>query len=255
MWTSFGPPCELLDLVRHVGELEALLAQHLADDAFDLPDQAGIDEGVETDHRVVFLQLLVNLRDLDLLRSDVVDDLDALPLLHVVGDDLADRPVGELVVAGVDPEVVEEVGVPQPVEVVDDHLLGRVVVRQPDAFRRPALFQLDVIEIGLRLDDRRVALGFEAGRDEEDDGAGSGGRLRARGGLGAAHRDRRQGRLACRRRRRACPEPVEGSWAAAGAATSESTATANEAQPDGHWRYFRLTSGPFGRARTIRVIG
>ena len=80
------------------GELEALLRHHVADDAFDLPDQAGIDERVEADLRVGFLQLLVDLRDLDLLGADVVDDLDALPLLHVVGDDLADHAVGELVV-------------------------------------------------------------------------------------------------------------------------------------------------------------
>ena len=50
--------------------------------------------------------------------ADVVDDLDALPLLHVVGDELADDAVRERVVADLDRQVVEEVGVPQPLEVV-----------------------------------------------------------------------------------------------------------------------------------------
>ena len=120
-----------------------------------LRTRPGIDEGVEADLGVRVLQLLVDLRDLDLLRPDVVDDLDALPLLHVVGDDLADRPVGELVVADVDPEVVEEIGVPQAVEVVLDGLLARVVVGDPLVLRRGAELLLDVIQVGLRLDDRR----------------------------------------------------------------------------------------------------
>ena len=198
------PAGNLLDLGRHLRELEALLAQHVADDARHLANEAGIDEGVEPDLRVRVLQLLVDLRRLDGLAADVIDDLDALPLLHVVGDDLADRAVGELVVGRLDEQVVEEVRVPETVEVLFDRLLGGIVVGDPDAFGRPALFQLDVIQIGLRLDYRRAALRLEAGAEGEDDRRRAGRRLRARRGrLLAAERDRRKRlALACARRRR-----------------------------------------------------
>ena len=131
---QFRAAGDLLDVVGDVRELEALLSQHVPDDPFDLADERGVDEGVEADLCVGVLQLLVDLRDLDLLRADVVDDLDALPLLHVVGDDLADRAVGELVVADVNPQVVEEVRVPQAMEVVLDRLLGRRRRRTPTGF-------------------------------------------------------------------------------------------------------------------------
>ena len=52
-----------------------------------------------------------------------------------------------------------------------DRLLGRVVVGNPDVLGRDAGFLLDVIEVGLRLDDRLVALGLEARRDEQTTGA------------------------------------------------------------------------------------
>ena len=183
----------VLDLGRHLGELEALLAHHVAHDPRDLPNEARIDERVEADLGVRVLQLFVDLRRLDGLRADVVDDLDALPLLHVVGDDLADRAVGELVVGRLDEQVVEEVRVPETVEVLFDRLLGGIVVGDPDAFGRPALFQLDVIKIGLRLDHRRAALRLEAGAEGEDDRRRAGRRLRARRGrLLAAERDRRK---------------------------------------------------------------
>jgi hypothetical protein len=45
--------------------------------------------------------------------ADVVDDLDPLPLLHVVGHQLADDAVLEDVVVDLDREVVEEVRVPE----------------------------------------------------------------------------------------------------------------------------------------------
>ena len=160
---------------------------------------------------VLFLQLLVDLRHFDLLGADVVDDLDALPLLHVVGDELADHAVGEGVVLDVDPEVVEEVRVPQTMEVVEDGLLARIVVRDPDALGRPARFQLDVIQVGLRVDERRAALRLEAGRDQVDDRARTGGRERARGWhlltadqlrVPLRRRSRSRGRLLGLRRRR-----------------------------------------------------
>ena len=67
--------------------------------------------------------LLVDVRALDdadrlALGVAVVDDLDALALLHVVDDDLADHAVGERVVGDLDRQVVEELGVPQRLEVV-----------------------------------------------------------------------------------------------------------------------------------------
>ena len=210
------PARDVLDLVRDLRELEALLPQHVADDALDLADQPWIDERVEADLRARLLQLLVDLRDLDLLRAHVVDDLDALALLHVVDDELADHAVGEGIVARFDPEVVEEVGVPQPVEVLEDRLLGRLVVRHPDVLGGPALLQLDVVEVGLRLDDRGAALRLEAGAEGEDDRGG------ARRRLGP-------------RRRTCCPQTeiggnagaACGSCAASGAAASASAATAH----------------------------
>ena len=58
-------------------------------------------------------------------------------------------------------EIVEEVGGPQPLVVADDRLLGRLVVRLPHVLRRQAHEvgpTADVIEVGLRLDQRDVAL-------------------------------------------------------------------------------------------------
>ena len=45
---------DLLDVVADVGELEPLLAQHVADDALDLADQAGVDERIKADDGVGF---------------------------------------------------------------------------------------------------------------------------------------------------------------------------------------------------------
>ena len=177
---ELGPTGHLLDLVGHLRVLKAFFLHHLAHDRFDLLHEAGIDERVEADLRHHFLQLLVDLRGLELLRTDVVDDLHALPLLHVVSDHLADDAVRERVVGDLNPEVVQEVRVPQAPEVFADRVLGRVVVRHPHAFRGPALLQLDVIEVRFRVDDRRTALSFEARGDEVDEGAGVGRRQRPR---------------------------------------------------------------------------
>src|SRR4051812_17661299 len=224
-----------LDLGRDRGELEALFAQHVADDPRHLANETRVDERVEADLRVRVLQLLVDLRDFDFLRADVVDDLDALPLLHVVGDDLPDGAVRERVVIRLEEEVVEEVGVPQPMEVFLDGLLAAVVVRNPDAFGRAALFQLDVIEIRLRLDHRRAALPFEARAEGEDDRRRAGGRLRARrGSLLSAERDRRQG--FCRRRLRRQRRGGE-----------EQRGHGGRADTLGHSGYFRLARRPAGR--------
>jgi hypothetical protein len=55
----------------------------------------GIDEGVEPDLDALVAELFFDFRLIDLVGADVVDDLDPLPLLHVVEDDLADDPVLE----------------------------------------------------------------------------------------------------------------------------------------------------------------
>ena len=54
---------------------------------------------------------------------------------------------------------------PQPLEVVEDGLLGLLVVGLPDVLRRQAGLHLDVIEVSLRLDRRDVALLLEAEAD------------------------------------------------------------------------------------------
>ena len=187
---------DFFDLGRDLGELEALVAHHVAHDARYLADQTGIDERVEANLRVGVLQLLVDLRDLDPLGPDVVDDLDALPLLHVVDDDLADDAVGEGVVAHVDPEVVEEVGRPQPLEVLEDDLFSAVVVRAPELLGRLAddVLELGVIEVGLEVDQRDVALRLEAEGDLPEHRSRVGGREVRRGVyLRAAHGQRRPG--------------------------------------------------------------
>ena len=138
-----------LDFRRHLGVLEALFLEHVADDARHLPHERRIDEGVEPDfgHRV--LQPLVDLRRLDFFRADVVDDLDALALFHVVRDQLADHAVREGVRLALDPQVVEKVRVPQAEKVLVNGLLGRLVVRRPDALGRLTGLELDVVEVGL----------------------------------------------------------------------------------------------------------
>ncbi len=161
----------VLDVVRDVRELKPLLVEHVAHDALDLSDEAWIDEGIEPDDRVRVFQLLVDLRHFELLRPDVIDDLDALALLHVVGQDLADRAIRERVVLDVDEEVIEEVRAPQPMEIFLDRFFGLVRIRNPYAFRRAALLQLDVIQVGLRLDERLITLRLEARCNEEHDRA------------------------------------------------------------------------------------
>jgi hypothetical protein len=64
------PARDLRDLVGHLGELEPLLRQHAPDDALHLLDEGRVDERVEADLRVFFLQLLVNLGLLDALGPD-----------------------------------------------------------------------------------------------------------------------------------------------------------------------------------------
>ena len=66
---GLGTAVNLLDLRLHLGELVALLGVHVADDAGDAPHQPLIDERIEPDLDALLLQLLVDLRLLDLLRS------------------------------------------------------------------------------------------------------------------------------------------------------------------------------------------
>ncbi len=144
---------------------------------------------------------LFDLRLVDLLQALVVDDLDPLPLLHVVDDQLADDAVRERVVLDPDGQVIEEVGRPQPLEVFANDLLGRLVVGHPPVRRADWPAQLDVVEVGVRLDDREATLLFEAGDDLVHHGSRSVGR-HACGGSGRAGR------------RRSGPVPPAGAWAA-----------------------------------------
>ena len=130
-----------------------------------------------------FFQLLFDLRLVDLLQALVVDDLDALPLLHVVDDHLADDTVGEGVVLDPDGEVIEEVGGPQALEVLARDLLDCLVVRHPLpglGVAEPGL-HLDVVQVGIRFDDREASLLFETGHDLVDHRSGTSGRQRPRG--------------------------------------------------------------------------
>ena len=99
---------------------------------------------------VRLLQLLVDLRRLDLLRADVVDDLDALPLLHVVDDELADDAVRERVVARSRSTGCRGSWCPRAAgsrRRID--LFGLFVVGHPDVCDGWLGFELDVIEVGL----------------------------------------------------------------------------------------------------------
>ena len=177
---ELGAAGNFLDLGRHRRELKALLLQHVLHDPLNLAHEARVDEGVEPDDGVGLFQLLVDLRGLDFFRPHVIDDLDSLPLLHVVGDDLSHHTIGERVVAHVDPKVVEEVRRPQAPEIFEDRLFSGVGVRHPDALRRLARLELDVIKVGLIVDQRRPALRFETRRDKEHHRTGVGRRQRAR---------------------------------------------------------------------------
>ena len=153
---QLGPARQLLDARLDLGELVALLRHHAAQDAFDPAHGALIEERIEPQRDARLLHLLVDLGAVDLARPGVVDDLDARPLFHVEDDVLAHHAVGVRRVARPRSEVVEEVGRPQPLEVLEQRLLGLLVEGHPDAVERPARLRLDVIEVGLRLDERLV---------------------------------------------------------------------------------------------------
>ena len=163
-----------------------------------------VEERVEAQRDPELLHLLVDLGALDLARAGVVDDLHARPLFHVEDHALADDAVVVGLVDDLDPQVVEEVGAPQPPEVVAQLLLGGLVVGHPDAVGAAARLRLDVIEVGLRVDQRLVDR-VEAELEEADDRPGAGGRhprggLRAAGAAGAGSGDAGRG-LAGRGRR------------------------------------------------------
>ena len=164
---ELGPALDVLDLGPDFGELIPLRCIELADDAGDASNEPRIDERVEPDRDALLFQRFLDLRLVDLLQTFVVDDLDPLPLLHVVDDHLADDAVGEGVVLDPDCQVIEEVGGPQPLEVFANDLLDGLVVRHPLpglGVAEPRL-HLDVIEVGIGFDHREAALLFEAGDD------------------------------------------------------------------------------------------
>src|SRR5258706_3054752 len=167
-----------LHLRRHLGVLKTLLLEHVAHEARDLPYEARIDERVEPDYGHRLFQPLVDLRRLDFLRADVVDDLDALTLFHVVRDQLALDAVREHVRLPLDPQVVEKAGGPEIEKILVDLFLGRVVIGGPLALRRPGRLEVDVVEVRLVVDERRTALCVETGSEQIDDGPGAGRRQR-----------------------------------------------------------------------------
>ncbi len=166
------PAVDRLDLVLDLGELVTLGRVQLAYDPGDAAKEARIDERVEADRDAFFLQLLVDLVRVDLLVALVVDDLDPLPLLHVVDDDLPHHAIGEGVIDDLNAQVVQEVRRPQPLEVRHHRLLGGLVVRHPSILGRGAAPELDVVEVRVGLDDRRAALLVEAEQDLVDDRPG-----------------------------------------------------------------------------------
>ena len=149
-------PRERLHRRVDLGELVALLGHQVAHDALDPPHNAFVEERIEPERDSQLLHLLVDLGAFHLARPGVVDDLDPRPLFHVVDDPLADHPVRVGIVVHLNPQVVQEVGRPQPLEVVEQHLFRGVGVGRPDAVTRPAGLCLDVIQVGLRLDERLV---------------------------------------------------------------------------------------------------
>ena len=158
-------------------------------------DDGLVEERVEAERDAQLLHLLVDLGALDLGRAGVVDDLHARAFFHVINHTLRLHAVFERLVDRLNPQVVEEAGRPQPLEVVEQRPLGRLVVRHPHALGRAAERRLDVIEVGLRLDDRFVDR-VEPDLGLRNDRARSGRRLTPRGGrLGG----RGRGRLGRRR--------------------------------------------------------
>ena len=167
---QLGAAGQRLDVRGDLGELEALLGHHLLDDALHPPHRRVVEERVEAQRHPELLHLLVDLGALDLARPGVVDDLHARPLFHVEDHALADDAVLVGLVDRLDPQVVEEVGPPQPPEVVADLLLGGLVVGHPHAIGAAARLRLDVIQVGLRLDQRLVDR-VEAELEEANDRA------------------------------------------------------------------------------------
>jgi len=104
-----------------------------------------------------------------------------------------------------------------------------------DVLRRRAELLLDVIEIGLRVDDRLVPLRLETRSDEEDHGRMPGRRLVTRRNLLAADVGWRQ------RGRRL----LLGGHGRSGAKGKRRHG--KRTQRDTHFRYLRLRSGPFSR--------
>ena len=121
-------------VIRHdLGFLESLLHHHFANDVGDLLLGGLIHEAVEANRDAELAQTLLDLRLLNGLGSLVVDRvLDPLPLFHVVHDDLADDAVRKRKIEGLDLQIVQEVGGPEPLVVADNRLFGGLVVRLPD---------------------------------------------------------------------------------------------------------------------------
>ena len=188
--------------------LKAFLDHHLADDVGDAFLGGLIDERIEPDGDAELAKSFLDLRLLDFFGAFVIDGvLDALALLHLVEDDLADDPVRERIVNGLDREIGQEIGGPERFEILREHLLDGGVVRLPLVLGGQAdvVLPLDVIQVGLRLDERHIPLLFEAEDDVVHDRSGTRRRIVHRGAdrkSPVAEGNRRPGRRRARRRRR-----------------------------------------------------
>ena len=111
-FTSFGPPATGVTLWLTSALVKPFSAIIARSTVFDAPDHALVEERVEPQLDAALAQLLVDLGAVDLLAALVVDDLDPLALLHVVGHDHADGAVREREVVELDRQVLEEVGAP-----------------------------------------------------------------------------------------------------------------------------------------------
>ena len=149
------------DLVGHLGELEPLLRPHLPQQPLGAPDHAGPDAAVEAQLDADRLHRLVDLGPVVLLGALEVDDADPLALLHHEDRAAALDPVGIGVVDDLDREIGQEAGVPQPLEVAEQHLLDRLVVGGPPSLGRQAdvVVDLHVVDVRLALHAEDVALG------------------------------------------------------------------------------------------------
>ena len=199
----------VVDLREHV----ALRLEALPDDRLDAPDGLRVDERVHPQRDALLLQVLEDVLGLQHVRALVGDHLHPLALLHVEDDGLGRHAVLVGGVDHLDPEIVQEPGVPETLVVAQDHLhrLVRVGRPLPDGRTGPVLVvgDLHVVEVRAVVDAGHVALRRKLDRHAAQQRRRIGGRQRGPRRPRRAPEDGRrrflrrpeEGRLRCRRRR------------------------------------------------------